>query len=79
MYEPLYRWMKTMNGNQVTQNVPHTFINCNIQNAWAKQALFAVLYINVFVVAFYIKPHVSKHLQAENMTPLLLSWIRKIC
>jgi len=37
------------------------------------------LYVNVFVVAFYIKPHVSKHLQAENMTPTLPSWIRKIC
>jgi len=79
MYEPLYRWMKTMNGNQATQNIHHTFINCNIQNVWAKHALFAVLYINVFVVAFYIKTHVSKHLQAENMTPLLLSWIRYIC
>jgi hypothetical protein len=32
----------------------------------------------VLVVAFYIKPHVSKHLQADNTKPLLLSQIRKL-
>jgi hypothetical protein len=52
MYEPLYRWMKTMNGNHASQNIPHTFINHNIQSVWAKQALFTFLYINVFVLAF---------------------------
>ena len=58
--------MKTMNGNQASQNIPHTFINRNIQSVWTKHALLTVLYINVFVVAFYIKPRMFQSWQYDT-------------